>query len=75
MSESSTIWISAPARCRHLRSKQYYMQQGVHASGMDTGMPVPCWCLKTMKAMGPDEMTASNDDCTPDRSCFEADAG
>ena len=70
----STIWIEAPTRCRHLRSKQYYFQHMDHPSGMDNGNVVPCWCLKTMKAVGPDDNCASQVDCTAERSCFEADA-
>ena len=74
MSTESTItWIEAPAACRHLRSKQYYMDYSGHASGIEHGLEVPCWCLKTMKSEGPDNAMASHAECTTDRPCFEAD--
>ena len=73
MTEPTSIWIEAPLVCRHLRSKQFYMEYEEHSSGMDSGTTVPCWCLKTMKPVGPDDFTASQSECTPERSCFEAD--
>jgi hypothetical protein len=71
--ETTPIWLEVPTACRHLRSKQYYMQYSGHASGMESAAEVACWCLKTMKSEGPDNGTACHDDCTPDRACFEAD--
>lgn len=62
-----------PASCRHLRSKQFHMDIGFHPSGMDSGAPVPCWCLKTMQPYGPDDEAASADACDSGRSCFEPD--
>ena len=75
MSSDTSIWQEVPAVCKHLRSKQYYMDFSEHASGMDSGVPVACWCLKTMKPVGPDSSAVTQDECTPERECFEQDGG
>lgn len=75
MTTESNIWQEPEPACRHLRSKQYYMDYSGHASGMDSGVPVSCWCLKTMKPVGPDSLSVTQDECTPDRECFEQDGG
>ncbi len=61
-------------RCKHLRSKQYYMAASAHPSGSNSGAPIACWCLKTMKAFGPDYQRASDDHCTSSRRCFEPES-
>ena len=46
--------------CRHLRSKHYYMDLDYHPSGLDQGVELPCWCLKTQQLFGPDSEIASH---------------
>jgi hypothetical protein len=75
MSIENSIWQESTPTCKHLRSKQYYMDFSEHASGMDSGVTVPCWCLKTMKPVGPDSLSVTKDECTPERECFEQDGG
>ena len=72
MPDEESIWIEKPPVCKHLRSKQFYMDLGFHSSGMDSGVSVPCWCFKTQQPRGPDSMFASQEDCAPERECFEA---
>jgi len=31
----------------------------------------PCFCLKTLHVVGPDDRPVSQDDCTERRTCFE----
>ena len=69
----NVIWQEAPARCRHLRSKQYHVGVNFHPSGTEDGAPLPGWCLKTMQIFGPDSDDASESACTAERSCFEKD--
>lgn len=72
-----SVWAATPGRCKHLRSKEYYMGLPFHPSGSDTGGP-PCWCFKTQQVFGPDGGSASRTDCGAegglDRACFEKDA-
>jgi hypothetical protein len=49
------------------------MGLNVHASGSEDGVELPCWCLKTMQLFGPDDREATEADCSPERSCFEAE--
>ena len=73
MSERDTaVWQEEEPRCRHLRSKAYYMDLPVHASGIEHGIEVPCWCARTNKPFGPDADRATGGGCTRERSCFEA---
>lgn len=67
---SEVTWMPVE-RCKHLRSKHYYLGTQGHPSGSNSGAPIACWCLRTMKAFGPDYTRASDDHCTPDRPCFE----
>ena len=67
------IWQEMPARCRHLRSKHYYMAVEFHPSGSEEGTALPCWCLKTMQVFGPDYDEATESACGPERPCFEKD--
>jgi hypothetical protein len=60
--------------CMHLRSKAIYV----------TGNPDPpeaiesgshrysCWCNRTLRVMGPDELPVLRQACISGRSCFEA---
>jgi hypothetical protein len=63
----------APTRCRHLRSKNIYMDLPFHPSGMESS-GTPCWCFRTQQVFGPDGETASERKCNPDRLCYEKDA-
>jgi len=73
--ESPDVSAEAPAGpvCRHLRSKGMY----VYTDGMDHGFQhdydsTIYWCLKSMKAFGPDdEMVEMESCCRPDRSCYQ----
>ena len=45
-----------------------------HPSGLEGGVPTPCWCFQTMQLFGPDSNVASEESCGPDRDCYEAPA-
>src|SRR5512143_2304190 len=62
-----------PFLCRHLRTRTWYVPD---ASAEREGPRPPgttqYWCLRTMRADGPDGALALAQDCTDERSCFEA---
>ncbi len=73
--EAGDSGVEAPVGpvCRHLRSKGMY----VYTDGMDYGFEhnydsTLYWCLKTMKAFGPDDdMVEKETCCRPDRPCYQ----
>ena len=73
MTESTTGWNVDPAFCKHLRSKDLYMNLPFHPSGMETSDGTPCWCQKTQQVMGPDGDLVDRTACGKERSCYEAD--
>lgn len=57
--------------CRHLRSKGMYVYTDGSAGGHDDYDNTIFWCLKTMKAFGPDDdMVDREQCCNPERSCY-----
>lgn len=73
MSETTTGWNLDPSFCRHLRSKDLYLNLPFHPSGLEESEGTPCWCMKTQQMMGPDGDLVNRADCMPGRSCYEAD--
>ena len=59
--------------CRHLRNKGMYVYtDGVSGEAHDGYDNTIFWCLKTMKAFGPDDEFVGRDECqNPERSCYE----
>ena len=55
--------------CRHLRSKEMFYDTGVSLEER-SGSGI-FWCTKTSQCLGPDRKPASDDDCGPDRRCYE----
>lgn len=72
MAENESVWVQPP-RCAHIRSKAIYMGLSFHPSGMESGVELPCTCLKTMQLFGPDDEPASLEACNASRACFEAE--
>jgi len=63
------------AVCKQLRWKGYYGKDWPDASAMMWSAltdGVPCNCLRTTRTWGPDDELCSPENCTPERSCFEA---
>ncbi len=59
--------------CRHLRSKGMYVYTDDMEYGFDHNYDSSLfWCLKTMKAFGPDDdMVEKESCCRPDRACYQ----
>jgi hypothetical protein len=66
-------WGVFTTHCRHLRSKQLYMDLGFHPSGDETSDGTPCWCFVTQQIFGPDDEVATKSACISGRECFERD--
>lgn len=62
-----------PFLCRHLRAKNWFAPdafgQGDPAQSPSTSQ---YWCLRTMRASGPDGGFVLPEECTDERICFEA---
>ena len=61
-----------PGLCRHLRTKKYYygsIEEALESAELST--TVQCWCLRTMRVIGPDEGSVSSRSCRPGRVCCE----
>jgi hypothetical protein len=73
--EEPTALFGTPTvtHCKHLRSKQIYMDLDFHPSGYEESTGTPCRCFKTQQIFGPDGEIASKRDCTSERACFEKD--
>jgi hypothetical protein len=55
--------------CRSLRSKEMFYDNGIPWE--ERGSSGIYWCSHTHKCLGPDGTVVSNEDCRPDRSCYE----
>jgi hypothetical protein len=55
--------------CRHLRSKEMFYDTGT-PSGESHGSGI-FWCTHTANCLGPDGTPASDEDCGPDRNCYQ----
>lgn len=61
-----------PFLCRHLRTKTWYAPDSHAERELPRSSSTPqYWCLKTMRAEGPDGALALPEDCTDERVCFE----
>ena len=73
MSELSTGWNLEPSFCRHLKSKDLYLNVPFHPSGFEESEGTPCWCNKTQQCLGPDGDLVDRTACRAGRDCYEAD--
>ena len=73
MSQPTTGWEIQPSFCKHLRSKDLYLNLPFHPSGMESSEGAPCWCMQTQQALGPDGALVNRTDCMPGRACYETD--
>ena len=62
-----------PLLCRHIRTKTW-LSPDAFGVGDPTQSPsiAQYWCLKTMRAAGPDGDLVLPEECTDERVCFEA---
>jgi hypothetical protein len=61
-----------PYLCRHLRTKTMYVPDSYAERDVSrSGSTQQFWCLKTMRADGPDGDLALPEICLEGRSCFE----
>jgi len=61
-----------PFLCRHLRTKTWYVPDSFAERDISrSSSTAQYWCLKTMRADGPDGALALPEDCTDERVCFE----
>jgi hypothetical protein len=61
-----------PFLCRHLRTKTWYVPDSFAERDISRSSPTAqYWCLKTMRADGPDGALALPEDCTDERVCFD----
>jgi len=62
-----------PMLCRHIRTKTW-LSPDAFGVGDPTKSPsiAQYWCLKTMRAAGPDGDLVLPEECTDERVCFEA---
>jgi hypothetical protein len=55
--------------CRFLRSKEMFYDNGIPVE--ERGSSGIFWCGQTYKCLGPDGTMVSNEECGPQRSCYE----
>jgi hypothetical protein len=55
--------------CRFLRSKEMFYDNGIPLE-QRSGSGI-FWCGHTHKCLGPDSALVSDEDCRPERSCYE----
>lgn len=59
--------------CRFLRNKGMYVYTDGSEHGYDSGDATVYWCIKSMKAYGPDDEEVHRDACcNASRACYEA---
>jgi hypothetical protein len=65
-----------PFLCRHLRAKNWFAPDAF-GQGDPRRSPSTAqyWCLRTLRANGPDGDLAVPEECTDERICFEAAVG
>lgn len=59
--------------CRELRSKQFFMLDGIAATAeqyLDNSGH--CWCYQTQQVVGPDGGKANPHRCAPGRDCYRS---
>ncbi len=61
-------------RCLHLRSKMDYVSYDDNGNGDGNGAAgaPPCYCLRTLTVIGPDDDIVSPVECAPGRTCYES---
>ena len=67
---STDLWNQRNSQpCRHLRSKEMFYDTGTPQEEQSTSGDF--WCTHTSRCLGPDDKPASDEDCGPERSCYE----
>ena len=56
-------------RCRHLQSKEMFYDTGTPPE--DRSGSGIFWCGRTNQCLGPDSKPVDDEDCGPERSCYE----
>jgi len=68
--ESGALPIQSPF-CGSLRSKKFFMLDGIASSAEDyIDAANHVWCCETQEVIGPDNKGVSPGGCTPGRSCY-----
>lgn len=71
--KSSPLNVLQTPFCGELRSKKFYMRDGIASTEEDyydsTGLT---WCYHTQMALGPDGKDAYPEACGPNRSCYRS---
>ncbi len=62
---------AAAAACRHLRTKTFYYQQD--GAEMQASAIASYWCMRSLRAAGPDEDLVEPRLCHAGRVCYEAE--
>jgi len=57
-------------RCRHLRSKEMFIDIGQESALSNYGSGI-FWCVHTQNCLGPDAEAADPASCKPGRSCYD----
>lgn len=58
--------------CSNLRTRANYVPGLQHTNAeYNPNDYTPCFCLKTLHVVGPDDRPVSQQDCTNRRACFE----
>jgi hypothetical protein len=61
-----------PFLCRHLRTKAWYVPDSFRDRDFsESSSTTQCWCLRTLRAFGPDGDLVTPEACTDERLCFE----
>jgi hypothetical protein len=58
-------------QCRMIRSKWMFIDAEPDPTVPRSGASI-CWCVHTLKCMGPDGQVVTPEACTAQRVCFEA---
>jgi len=73
--DTSDLPVAVPTGppCRHIRhAGMYVYTDGSGGESRDDHGSAMCWCLKTMKGLGPDDDFVNAEECrNPSRSCYE----
>ena len=73
--ESRALPVQSPF-CGSLRSKKFFMLNGIATSADDyIDAANHVWCSHTQEVIGPDNKVVFPDRCTPGRSCYTSAIG
>lgn len=71
--ETSDTAVVQSAFCASLRSKKFFMVDGL-ATGAEDYLDASnhCWCRQTQQVVGPDGRQVDPNRCVPGRSCYSS---